>query len=303
MMFKRLLVSLILQSLLLSTNLSVAQSDVDFALSLYRNGEYAYSLLELRRWLHVNGDSAFAPYARHLLGLCYGQTGRYAEATSILNELIDYIEEQDDTCAYERLFCETHVQLLNLHFREKRFEDFHLERERFDISCMNADARLRAGVQNMAVAVHVYSRSWEEALEEIHRAEHLDRETAGILEDEIQALNQYKLKSPVLGGVLSLVPGLGHLYGGRGMAGIRSFFINTACMGLAAFCFVMGMPVLGVLFALVEGALYVSNIYGGVNAVMGYNSAFILERRDSMLKLLIVPPLDVITFREVLFAR
>jgi hypothetical protein len=53
----------------------------------------------------------------------------------------------------------------------------------------------------------------------------------------------------------------------------------------------------------VEGALYVSSIYGGVNAVMGYNAAFIRERRDSMLKLLAAPPLDVITFREVLFDR
>jgi TM2 domain-containing membrane protein YozV len=114
-------------------------------------------------------------------------------------------------------------------------------------------------------------------------------------------MNQHSQKSPVLGGILAIIPGLGHLYAGRGVDGLRSFLINAAGIGLTVFCFVMGMPVFGVLFGVIEAALYLSNVYGGVNAVMQQNARFIVERRDELLKILAVPPLDVITLREELY--
>jgi hypothetical protein len=56
-----------------------------------------------------------------------------------------------------------------------------------------------------------------------------------------------------------------------------------------------------VLFAVIEGTLYFSNIYGGANAVIRQNARFVVERRDELLKMLTIPPLDVITLREVLY--
>ncbi len=301
MILKRLLVSLLIQSFLLSTNLSFAQSERGFALSLYRAGEYESSSVELRRWLYFNRDDPFVPYAQYLLALSQGRLGRYAEAVTTLTELIDSESGQEEDSPYGELFCESHLQLLNLHFRERRFRDFHIEQERFAAACIDPDPRLRTGAQSMAVAVHIYTRSWDEALKTLSRANLLDRGTVEMLEREITVMNQYRSKSPVLGGILSIIPGLGQLYAGLGAESLRSFFINTACIGLTVFCFVMGMPVLGVLFAVIEGALYFTNIYGGVNAVIRQNARFVVERRDELLKMLTVPPLDVITLREVLY--
>ena len=301
MIVKRLVVSLILHSFLLTINLSHAQSDIDFARALYRDGEYELSSLEIRRWLHGNQDNVFAPYATYLLALSYGRLGRYSEAVATLNELIDSIPVSRGGSSYDALLCESHLQLLNLHFRERRFRDFALAQERFDVSCIEADPRLAAGVQRMVVAIHVYDRNWDEALIALRSAHGIDQETTQLLEREITEIMLSKQKSPVLGGIYALVPGLGHLYAGMALAGLRSFFINAACIGISVFCFVMGVPVLGALFAVIEGVLYFSNIYGGVNAVIRRNTGFILERRDRIMKLLVIPPVDAITFREVLF--
>lgn len=303
MILKRLLITLLLHAFLLSTNLSWAQSERDFALSLYRSGEYEYSSIELRRWLHFNRNDPFAPYMQYLLALSYGRLGRYAEAASTLRDLIESLTELGEGSSYDKLLCECHLQLLNLHFRERRFDDFFIEKESFAISCIDPEQRLEAAAQRMAVAVHVYSRSWDEALLALGEADLLDRETFEEASREIAEMNEYKPRSPVLGGILSLLPGLGHLYGGLGAAGFRSFFINAACVGVTVFCFVMGMPVLGMLFAVIECVLYFSNIYGGVNAVIRYNTDFVLERRDSILIMLTIPPLDVITLREQVYGQ
>jgi hypothetical protein len=300
MIVKRLVVSLLLQSLLLTANLSYAQSDIDFARSLYRGGENELSSLEIRRWLHGNQDDAFAPFAQYLLALCYGRLGRYTEAVATLNDLIDSIPASGGESIYDALFCESHLQLMNLHFRERRFGDFMLERERFEASCFEADPVLASAAQRMAVAVHVYNRNWDEALIALGSVYDLDSGTAQQIEREIEDMNQHSSKSPVLGGIYALIPGGGHLYAGMAIAGLRSFFINAACIGISVFCFVMGLPVLGALFAVIEGVLYFSNIYGGVNAVIRRNAVFIVETRDRILKLLVIPPVDAITFREVL---
>ena len=130
MILKRLLVSLLLQSFLLSTNLSLAQNERGFALSLYQAGEYESSIVEFQRWIYFNQGDPFVPYARYLMALSQGHIGQYARATSTLHELIDSISEQERDGYYGELICESHLQLLNLHFRERRFRDFEIENDR-----------------------------------------------------------------------------------------------------------------------------------------------------------------------------
>ena len=117
MILKRLLVSLLMQSFLLSTNLSYAQSEQGFALSLYRAGEYESALVELRRWQYFNRDDPFVPYARYLIAMSQGRLGSYTAASSTLNKLIDSISWQEEAGRYGKLICESHLQLLNLHRR------------------------------------------------------------------------------------------------------------------------------------------------------------------------------------------
>jgi hypothetical protein len=78
-------------------------------------------------------------------------------------------------------------------------------------------------------------------------------------------------KSPVLGGILSLVPGAGHFYSGRFSDGIYALVIVGAASALSwyyydrdeniKFGFCLGAAIL----------FYAGNIYGGINAARNYN--------------------------------
>lgn len=299
MILKRIFIFMLLQLFLMASNMSLAQSELGFALHLYRSGENQSAVTELERWIYFNRDDPFVPYAQYLVALSLSRMEKHDRAAAKLERLID---QYGEVASYAGLICESHLQLLNIRYRNRQFSDFQIEADRFAAACTDPDARLAAAVQNMTVAVHVYNRRWDEALHALQGAGYVDSETRELLESGIDEIFQHNPKSPVLGGMLAVIPGLGHLYAGRGLAGVRSFLINGAFIGLTVFCFVTGMPVLGALFCIVEAALYLSNIYGGVNAVMQQNARFIIERRDELLKMLSIPPLDVITLREELFS-
>ena len=120
------------------------------------------------------------------------------------------------------------------------------------------------------------------------------------LESEISTVLVHRNKSPLIGGLLSIVPGLGQMYAGRFPDGIRSLLFNTAFTSLTIFSFKEDMVVLGGIFGTIELVLYISNLYGGVNAVMQENARYIIQKRDEMLKEIPAPPLDVITVRKEL---
>jgi hypothetical protein len=65
----------------------------------------------------------------------------------------------------------------------------------------------------------------------------------------------------------------------------------------------MGLPVLGSVFGIIAAVLYMSNIYGGINAVLQHNAVYILEKRDELLRYIEIPPLNTITQFEELGLR
>ncbi len=273
-------------------------AEKDFALYLYRSGEFQSAIAELERFMFYHPDDPFAPYAQYLIALSYARTDRYRKGLDRLNQLIDGLEERGKKADYGDLLCESYLQIMNIHFREKNFMDFQLQLERMDLECPVPDKQLFEYIQNMTAAMLIYNRSWEEALNYIHSAGFRDREVESILEQKIEEIVDHQYKSPVLGGIFSLLPGMGHVYTGRMMDGVRSFLINAAVIGLMVFSFIIGVPFLGIVFAIIEGVLYISNVYGGINAVMQENARYTLSRRDEMLKYLQIPPLDAITIRE-----
>ena len=298
MTLKRLLVSILLQLFLLSSNPVLAEGEPGFALYLYRSGEYQSAVTELERFVYDNPEDPFVPIAHYLVALSHAHTGQYRKAVVCLEKLIDPLETAGNGEPVHGLVCECYLQLLNLHFRERSFSDFEVEAARYAASCSDSDASLDAWVRNLELAVHVYKRNWEEAAELVHGANHLTGDERERFDRGIRQIQEYRFKYPVLGGVLSVLPGLGYLYAGRPMESLRSFFINAAGIGLTVFCFVTGMPVLGAVFGMVEAALYVTNIYGGVNAVMQGNAQLTIEMRDNLLRDISIPPLDALTIRR-----
>jgi len=96
----------------------------------------------------------------------------------------------------------------------------------------------------------------------------------GEREDALRAIETYENgrdKSPVVGGLLGLVPGLGYVYSGEYANGARSLLMNALCIWglveLAERDMWGGVAIVG--FA--ELTFYSGSIYGGADAAVRYN--------------------------------
>jgi TM2 domain-containing membrane protein YozV len=150
----------------------------------------------------------------------------------------------------------------------------------------------------MSIALSIYDMNWSEALNEVEQSKRISSDLTDTLQKDIIEIIEYNPKSPAVGGLLSLIPGFGHFYAGRGADGFKSLIINGTFISLTVFSFLEGYDGLGVAFGIVEGVLYISNIYGGVNAVLQENARYVVERRDRMLQRIEAPPLTIISVRE-----
>lgn len=272
--------------------------DAGFALHLYRSGDFDAASVELARFIFTNPEDKFAPYARYLEAVSRARTAEYEKALSELLTLIEEIAIKSNNETLLLLSSEAKLQVLNILFRQKRFRDYSLYRERFGSPGEISESIILEYVQAMDFAIPIYNFHWNEALQCLKKAGFRDEKLNRLLEVRLIEAQHHRLKKPAIGGLLSIVPGVGHVYAGRFWDGVRSFFINAGVASLSIFCFTMGIPVIGVLFGIIEAFLYASSIYGGVNAVLQENARYQVSLRDEMLCYLPVPPLDPVIMRE-----
>lgn len=277
----------------------------EYGTHLYKTGNYEGAILELERFRYFNPNDSHNYYLQLIVALSYANTMQYNNALASLSGIVGHLENSTELYDHYDLFCESYFHMLNILFRQKRFYDFQIRKEQIDASCPGLNEVLDRYIISMSAAGHIYNMEWEKALEGLNKVVDVEGESSSmavknLLESEILSVMNHRDKSPVLGGILSIVPGFGHIYAGRFTDGVRSLLINSAFTALAVFSFYEDMPVLGGVFGVIEGFLYVSNIYGGVNAVMQENARYVIQKRDYMLKNISIPPLDVITVRKEL---
>lgn len=80
-------------------------------------------------------------------------------------------------------------------------------------------------------------------------------------------------KSPMIAGLLSVIPGGGYLYCGRYNDALISFVINSALIYGAYESFNEDLPVLGGIITFIELGFYAGNVYGGISSAHKYNKA------------------------------
>jgi hypothetical protein len=78
-------------------------------------------------------------------------------------------------------------------------------------------------------------------------------------------------KSPTLAGTLSIVPGMGQLYLGRGQDALVALVIAGGSIWASWEAYDNDLPALGTLLALVGAGFYAGNIYGAVSGAYKFN--------------------------------
>ena len=297
-MIKRLLSLLLILLAACACQAMGEESDLGYGLYLFNSGKYELSILELERYIYRYPQDFYTPHAQLLLALSYANESKYESALSLLGSLERTVSNSPWEERYSGLLCEAGFHRLSLLFRQKKKDEFDLDKERISTVCIEPDEKLHQYIDSMTVALEIYEMDWRAALDEVERSPYLPSTLSGWLKDELKDTIEHRGKSPVLGEFLSIVPGLGHLYAGRTWDGFKSLLINATFITLSVVCFTNDLPVAGGIFAGVEGVLYIANIYGGVNAVLQENARYAVGRRDSMLKLLPTPPLKIISVTE-----
>jgi len=90
----------------------------------------------------------------------------------------------------------------------------------------------------------------------------------------LAALKRYEReqdKSPVLGGVLGLIPGLGYVYAGEYANGLRSLILNGLFMGAMVYSGLEDQWGAFAVISFFEITWYSGSIYGGIDAAQRYN--------------------------------
>lgn len=275
-----------------------AEEKPGYGVHLFQQGKYPLAILELERYMYRHPDEYHTPHAGLILALAYANESQYDEALLLLGELERAVAGGSYDRRYSDLLCEAGFHRLSILFRQKKFSEFDLEKERVSTLCLEPDERLCRYTDAMEVALEIYRLEWQAALQRLDRSRWLSAGLTARLRTGLGEAVSHVDRSPVLGGVFSIVPGMGHLYAGRTWDGIKSLLINATFVTLSAVCFTNDLPVAGGIFAGVEGVLYIANIYGGVNAVLQENARQAIERRDRMLKLLPAPPLKILSITE-----
>jgi tetratricopeptide (TPR) repeat protein len=223
--------NLIILCLLCQTELFEPAKVGEFADHLYKQQDYAAALNEYRRYLFLSGSAN--EKTRDRIIDCLIRLGRNEEAI-VESEKIDDVNKRNFTKGM-------------VYFSAGDFDSSRAYLQSVGVPYI-ADARRLIGLG------YAYDHRFDKAGEYI----------------ELPARAPAH-KSPVLGGLLSVVPGGGHIYAGRVGDGIYSFLIVGTAALLSYYYYDRNEDVK---FGFTLGAailLYAGNIYGGINAVRNHN--------------------------------
>lgn len=254
---KRLCFGIGLLATMATSSIAGPSSSVLLAWELANGNDHAQAALEFRRLAMEPVDPAEQAAYYWVSGYEYWKAGRTEQAARMLEQ----VEDATPTL-------ETEVYLLrgeNSRSRNRPQEAlFYFE----SLMSTNRPEAVRQLAAKKLSATRLQNRDVEGARQALSSSN--DSNKAGLA--AIAAYQSGRDKSPMVGGVLGLIPGLGYAYSGEYASATRSLLLNALCIwGIVAFAEDEtwgGVAVVG--FA--EVTFYSGSIYGGVDSAVRYNN-------------------------------
>jgi tetratricopeptide (TPR) repeat protein len=249
---------------------AASDSSLALARSLADSEEHAQSALEYRRLAMDEAEPALRGAFFWMAGYEYVKADRFEQAGRMLDQAEDTapgLEEQVYLLRGEN----------SLRRGRPREAAFYLE----SLTASNRTESVRASASRKLAVVRLQARDYGGA----HKALAI---VPGSTEQERAAIEAYakgRDKSPAVGGLLGLIPGMGYAYSGEYANAGRSLLMNALCIwGIVSFAEDEawgGVAVVG--FA--EITFYTGSVYGGADAAIRHNrdrleaSTRVLEER------------------------
>jgi outer membrane protein assembly factor BamD (BamD/ComL family) len=241
-----------------------ADAELRFAESLFAERDYYRAITEYKRYLFLRPDSKKAPWVRFRIGESYLAGGKLDAARFAFEDILK--TEKDPRVrrwaflAMARAFYKRGMYKQSTGVLEELIP-------RLQDPGLRGYARYLSGCALLKTGPAGPARSAFEAVGSDHEL----AQRARWLSQQMVRAEDLPEKSPVLAGMLSIVPGLGHIYLGEYAVAITAFCWN-GLFGFATYDgFRRGHYGVGALLAAMELLWYSGTIYGAVSGAHRYN--------------------------------
>lgn len=242
------------------------QSDEQFrfAEQAMEKGDYLRAVVEFERFLRFFPEDENAPKARLLIARCYLKAKDYESARKTLLETLGVY--QGTLTGGKALF------LMGESYYE---QGLYEEAARYFKGVLGAseDPELRNRATYRLGWIQMQTGQWQEASETFKTIGTGSPLFLNAQDLSVKSLGGERLpyKDPTTAGVLSVVPGLGHVYCERYKDGLVAFLLNGLFIWATIESFQQDQEVLGAILGFIELGFYSGTLYSAVNVTHKHN--------------------------------
>ena len=235
-----------------------------FAEHYFQKGEYYRAIGEFERFIYFFPKAKQVELAKYRIGFAYLEGERYQEAIQAFKKLIDEYQTSVYAIKSYLRISEAYVQL-------KNYDEALIYIE--NLINIAPDQGIKDEAYYQCGWIYLENGLWEEAQTCFEKISAKGRKKYRFeqLQQQLDKKKLLKHKSPLIAGLLAIVPGSGHLYCERYRDALVSFLVNGALIYAAYEAFDNDLNALGGIISFVEVGFYSGNIYSAVSSAHKYN--------------------------------
>lgn len=251
-----------------------ADMQFDYAQTLFEQKDYTAAQVEFKRFIHFFPQDPRHDRADYSAGVALFHSEQFYEAAKRFDSIIRQAKDIDSPWAQKSCFMQSQAfeAMGNTGYAQIVLQNYlKLTRDTETKDQIYLElARLH--IQNTATPGKDELYNARKNLMLISAEKQGEYKVAEQLDAIDRAVDAPK-KSPVLSGILAIIPGGGMLYCERYKDAFVSFCFNTGLIWAAYTAFEHDNPALGGVITFVESGFYSGNIYGSITAAHKYNKA------------------------------
>ena len=246
----------------------------DYAQALFEQEDFTAAQVEFKRFIHFFPKDPRHDRADYTAGVALFRSGQYYEAAKRFDTIIRQSKNIDNPWARQSCFMQSQAfeAMGNTGYAQVVLQNYLKLTRDTDTKDRIYLELARMHIQNTATPGKDELDNARKNLMLISPEKQQEYNVTKQLESIENAMNA-PTKSPVLAGILAIIPGGGMLYCERYKDAFISFCFNTGLIWAAYTAFDNDNPALGGVITFVETGFYSGNIYGSITAAHKYNKA------------------------------
>jgi tetratricopeptide (TPR) repeat protein len=236
-----------------------------FANTLFEDQEYYRAVTEYYRFIKYYPEDNRVVDAYVKIAECYFYGKQYEDAIKWSEKILTMNKESKHVTPVWFIMGDSYFKIGNYKSAIKTYSSV-LKTETSDPGCFDL-ARMRIGKSLL------YEEKWDEASEEFLKVnpDSIYFPRAKMLAERALLGNHLKRKNPAIGGLLSLIPGLGYFYTENRQTALASLIVNGLFIWGSYSSFENDNEGAGYVLGFFGVGFYLGNIYGSIGSAHKYN--------------------------------